>query len=63
MTKVMGDYGLEGKWVTLWACAAQREFVATSEVQSVSASVALFDTAFVFLCNLLNILYRLICRQ
>ena len=63
MTKVVGDYGLEGKWVTSWAYAAQREFVATSEVLKVSGSVALFDTAFLFLCHLLNNLFRLLCRR
>ena len=40
MTKVVEDYGLEGKWVTLWVSAAEIEFLATSEVQEVSASMA-----------------------
>ena len=48
VTKVVGVYGLEGKWVTLWASGAQSEFLATSEVQKVSTSVALFDTACMF---------------
>ena len=39
VTKVVGAYGLEGKWVTLWASGAQSEFLATSEVREVSASV------------------------
>ena len=63
VTKVVGDYGLDGNWVTLWASAAQIEFVATSEVQKVSASVALFDTACMFLCHFLIILFRLLCRR
>ena len=63
VTKVVGDYGLEGKWVTLWASKAKSEFVATSEVRKVSASVAMFDTACVFLCHLLDILVRLLCRR
>ena len=48
VTKVVGVYGLEGKWVTLWASGAQGEFLATYEVQKVSTSVALFDTACMF---------------
>jgi hypothetical protein len=63
VTKVVGDYGLDGKWVTSWASGAQSEFVATSEVREVSASVGLFDTACVFLSHLLNILFRLLCRR
>ena len=63
VTKVVGDYGLEGKWVTSWASAAEIEFVATSEVQKVSASMALFNMACVFLRHLLNILFRLLCRR
>ncbi len=39
VTKVVEDYGLEGKWVTLWVSASEIEFVATSEVQKVSASM------------------------
>ena len=39
VTKVVGVYGLEGKWVTSWASGAQSEFLATSEVREVSASV------------------------
>ena len=42
VTKVVGVYGLEGKWVTSWASGAQSEFLATSEVQEVSTSVAFF---------------------
>ena len=63
VTKVVGDYGLEGKWVTTWASIAKSEFVATSEVRKGSGSVALFDTAFMFLSHLLNILFRLLCRR
>ena len=37
--KVVGVYGLEGKWVTSWASSAQSEFLATSEVREVSAGV------------------------
>jgi hypothetical protein len=39
VTQVVGVYGLEGKWVTSWASGAQSEFLATSEVREVSASV------------------------
>ncbi len=48
VTKFVGFYGLEGKWVTLWASGAQSDFLATSEVQKVTTSVALFDTACMF---------------
>ena len=48
VTKVVGVYGLEGKWVTLWASGAQSEFLATSEVREVSTCVAFFDTACMF---------------
>ena len=61
--EIVGDYGLEGEWVTTWASKAKSEFVATSEVQKVSGSVALLNTAFVFLSHLLNILFRLLCRR
>ena len=60
VTKIVGDCGLEGNWVTLWSSAAQIEFVATSEIQKVSASVSLFDTACMFLCHLLRNLFRLL---
>jgi hypothetical protein len=39
VTKVVGVYGLEGKWVTSWASGARSEFLATSEVREVSAIV------------------------
>ena len=39
VTKVVGIYGLEGKWVTSWASSAQSEFLATAEVREVSAGV------------------------
>ena len=39
VTQVVGVYGLEGKRVTSWASGVQSEFLATSEVQEVSASV------------------------
>ena len=32
VTEVVGDYGLEGKWVTSWASKAKSELVATPEV-------------------------------
>ena len=48
VTKVVGVYGLEGKWVTSWASSSQSEFLATSEVRKVSTSVALFNTACMF---------------
>ena len=41
VTQVVGVYGLEGKWVTSWASGAQSEFLATSEVREVSASVTI----------------------
>ena len=63
VTKVVEDYGLEDKWVTSWVRTAKIEFVATSEVREVSASMALFDKACVFLRHLLNILFRLLCRR
>ena len=63
VTKVVEDYGLEGKWVTSWVRTPKIEFLATSEVQEVSASMALFDKACVFLRHLLNILFRLLCRR
>ena len=56
MKKVVGVYGLEGKWVTLWASSAQSEFLATSEVQKVSTSVALFGTARMF-CVVYRLFY------
>ena len=44
VTTVGGVYGLEGKWVTSWASGARSEFLATTEVREVSASVCLlFD--------------------
>ena len=43
VTKVVGVFGLEGKWVTSWASGAQSEFLATSEVQEVSTSVTFFS--------------------
>jgi hypothetical protein len=48
VTKVVGVYGLEGKWVTSWASGAQIEFLETSEVREVSTSVAFFDLACMF---------------
>ena len=39
VTKVVGVYGLGGKWVMSWASGAQSEFLATTEVREVSASV------------------------
>ena len=48
VTKVVGNYGLEGKWVTLWASKAKSELVVTPEVQKVSGSMSLFNTACMF---------------
>ena len=42
VTKVVGVYGLEGKWVTSWASGAQSQFLLTSEVREVSTSVTFF---------------------
>ena len=39
VTRVVGMYGLEGKWVTSWASSARSEFLATAEVREVSAGV------------------------
>ena len=39
VTKVVGVYGLEGKWVMSRASGAQSEFLATSDIREVSASV------------------------
>ena len=63
VTKVVENNGLEDKWVTSWVRTAKIEFVATSEVREVSASMALFNKACVFLRHLLNILFRLLCRR
>ena len=50
VTKVVGVYGLEGKWVMSWASDAQSEFLATSEVQEVSSSVTFVRSGLHFLC-------------
>ena len=39
VTKVVGMYGLQGKWVTSRASSARSEFLVTSEVREVSAGV------------------------
>ena len=48
--KVVGVYGLEGKWVTSWASGARSEFLATTEVQEVSASVTFVQYGLHCLC-------------
>ena len=45
VTKVVGVYGLEGKWVTSWASGDQSEFLATAEVREVSTCATIFDAA------------------
>ncbi len=47
VTNVVGNYGLQGKWVTSWASSAQDEYLVTSEVREVSAGVAFFDACIV----------------
>ena len=39
VTQFVEVYGLEGTWVTLWASGARSEFLSTTEVREVSASV------------------------
>ena len=43
VTKVVGMYGLQGKWVTSWDSSDRNEFLVTSEVREVSAGVPSFD--------------------
>ena len=63
VTQVVGAYDLEGKWVTSWASGAQSEFLATSEVREVSASVTFVRYGqHVFLLLTLDVLCRLLCR-
>jgi len=50
VTKVVGVYGLEGKWVILWASGDRSEFLATSEVQEVSTSVTFYRCGLYVLC-------------
>ena len=50
VTKVVGVYGLEGKWVTSWADGARSEFLATSEIREVSASVTFVRYGLHVLC-------------
>jgi hypothetical protein len=47
VTKVVGMYGLQGKWVTSRASSARSEFLVTSEVREVSAGVPFFDACIV----------------
>jgi hypothetical protein len=64
VTTVVGVYGLEGKWVTSWASGARSEFLATTEVREVRASVFLLSiraSRCVFLT--LFVLFRPRCRR
>ena len=45
VTTVVGIFGMEGKWVTLWASSDQSEFLATAEVREVSTRATIFDAA------------------
>ena len=55
VTTVVGVFGLEGKWVTLWAKGGQREFLATAEVREVSARVMMFADGLHVMCCFLNL--------
>ena len=59
VTKVVGVYGLAGKWVTSWASGAQSEFLATSEVREVSTSVTFLirPACFVLFTEIFNLDY------
>ena len=62
VTKVVGVYGLEGHWVTLWASSAHSEFLATSEVREVSwchlCSIRVSRVFFLIVDVVYRILYR-----
>ena len=47
VTKVVGMYGLQGKWVTSRASGPLSEFLVTSEVREVSAGVPCLDACIV----------------
>ena len=64
VTKVVGVYGLEGKWVTSWASGAQSEFLATSEIREVSPRFTFVRyRQHVFELLTLDVLFRLLCRR
>ena len=64
VTKVVGVYGLEGKWFTSRASGARSEFLATSEVREVRVIVILFAAGSLYsLLLTVCILFRLLCRR